>query len=148
MSIESEINEFIGFILEKDRTDDIDDLIVRLDRLALSLSKVEYEFDEKDYPESPKIEYNEVRKKVENRFPSLGYYNTVFEVLEIGESVSPIIGDAIDDLSDITQGLMKVSWCFQNTSENDALWHLENSYSTHWGRHLRGLQLYLYAFKH
>ncbi len=148
MSIEKEVNEFISFIFKKDEINDIDELIVQLDKLAVSLARVEYQFDEKDYPDSPRMEHDEIRKQVEKRFPSLGYYNTVFEVLEVGESVSPITGDAIDDISDITQDLMEVSWCFQNTSENDALWHLENSYSTHWGRHLRNLQLYLYAFKH
>ena len=109
MNIENEVNEFIRFIFESDEIDDINELIVRLDKLALSLSGIEYQFDESDYPDSPKMEYGLVSNQVRKRFPSLGYYNTVFEVLEVGESVVPSLGDAIDDISDITQDLMVVS---------------------------------------
>jgi hypothetical protein len=38
-----------------------------------------------------------------------------------------------------------VLWRWENTSQSDALWHLEFSYRTHWRAHLRGVQWYLEA---
>ena len=60
------------------------------------------------------------------------------------ENSDIIVGDAIDDICDIVGDLQEVLWCFENTSENDALWHYEINFRSHWGRHLRDLQLYLH----
>jgi len=145
MSIRAAIVEFIQYSLEIDRVEeDLNQLIIRLDKLALLASHVEYQFDDADYPESPGNDYTEVREKIKIRFPALGHYNTAAEVsVKIGNSTL-LIGDAIDDLVDILCDLKEVLWCFNNTSDNNALWHFEFGYRSHWGRHLRELQLYLH----
>lgn len=53
-------------------------------------------------------------------------------------------GEGRDDISDIVLDLKEVLWYFENTSKDNALWYFENSYKSHWGRHLRELQLYLH----
>ena len=145
MTIQELVKEFVVLVLERENElKDLSALIIALDKLACSLNDVSYEFDETDYPEVPENDYQVIRKIVEKRFPTLGYYNTSRDVSEHLETSEIIIGDAVDDISDIVGDLLDVLWCFENTSKNDALWHFENSFRSHWGRHLRELQLYLH----
>ncbi len=123
-------------------------LQIALDRLALSVSIADYTFDEGKYPEAPRREYNVVRDIVSVNFPDCGYYNVPLEISEkIGES-SLAVGDAIDDICDIARDMEEVLWCWENTSVDNALWHFRESFGSHWGKHLRDLQLYLYAKEH
>jgi hypothetical protein len=63
---------------------------------------------------------------------------------DIGES-KVLVGDGIDDIADILLDLKAVLWRFNNTSVDDALWDLKQSFQYHWGLHLRELQLYLHV---
>jgi len=120
-------------------------LRMALDRLALATHFVDFTFDGTDYPEAPKCEYNTKRQLISNAFPDLGYYNVASKIsVKIGDSAADV-GDAIDDICDIASDLEEVLWYWKNTSVDDALWHLDNSFTYHWGMHLRSLQLYLYA---
>ena len=47
-------------------------------------------------------------------------------------------------LADITRDFEQVLWRFEHTSVDDALWHLDLGYRTHWGYHMRSLQLFLF----
>jgi len=145
MNIETVINNFLDLVLEHDsKLEDLNELIIALDRLVITAHEIEYEFDEADYPNNSDFEYSEIRTVVAKRFPDLGLYNVALDVSEeIGNS-EIATGDAIDDITDITLDLLRVRWRFENTSTNDALWHYEFSYRSHWGRHLRDLQLYLH----
>jgi len=120
-------------------------LRLALDRLALAVHYTDGAFDETDYPEAPSREYKVVRELVSPNFPDLGYYNVVLGITEkIGEGQCAV-GDAIDDICDIARELEAVLWCWENTSVHDALWHFKFGFESHWGQHLRDLQLYLYA---
>ncbi len=145
MEIQKTIKEFLSFVLkEKQDEDDHSKLISLLDKLALLNSNISYNFDETDYPDAPEKDYKLIREKVEKRFPNFGNYNTVDYLSDkIGNS-KILVGDAIDDLSDIVCDLQVIIWCFENTSKDDALWNYKDSFITHWGRHLRDLQLYLH----
>ncbi|WP_435274602.1 DUF5063 domain-containing protein [Psychrobium sp. nBUS_13] len=104
-----------------------------------------YEFDENDYPSAPPSKYQEIRNKVESKFPELGMYHSASydkNLLISNETVA--VGDAVDDIADIVGDLIEIEWYFGNTSDADALWHLETSYRSHWGNDLREVQLYLY----
>ncbi|MFN7134579.1 MAG: DUF5063 domain-containing protein, partial [Myxococcales bacterium] len=59
-----------------------------------------------------------------------------------------MVGDAIDDIVDIANDLQQVVWRWETTSEADALWHFRFSFTSHWGAHLRALQLYLHERAH
>lgn len=120
-------------------------LILALDCLALAYSSVAYKFDETDFPDPPKIDAMELRSIISKRFPNYGLYNLPCEITtKIGET-EIIVGDAIDDIADITTDMQEIKWRWNNTSIDDALWHFRFGYRSHWGNHLRNLQFYLYA---
>jgi len=146
MDIKKTIEEFLLITIQsKTAQEDLFALIAVLDELACSTNNVNYVFDETDFPDSPQQDYQQIREKVRNAFPTLGYYNTAQETSENLEATEVVVGDSIDDITDIAIDLNDVLWCYSNTSENDAMWHYLNSYKTHWGKHLRELQLYLYG---
>lgn len=114
-----------------------------LDEIAFLSHGVRYEFDGRDYPDSPREEYDVLRKKAAERFPDFGFYNLPGSVTnEIAQSELHV-GDAIDDIADIARDLGEVVWRLENTSVDDALWYFVHSYTTHWSVHLRNLQWYL-----
>jgi hypothetical protein len=103
--------------------------------------------DETEYPESPVRDYSRWRELIGKRFQNFGYYNTPITISTgVGESEMGT-GDAIDDLADIANELLEILWLWENTSENNALWHFRLSYEVHWGSHLRSLQMYLHALR-
>lgn len=119
-------------------------LVRALDELAMATHSLQFKFDERDFPDSVTRDYQEVREIVSENFPDLGFYNVVLDVTDnIAESNNGV-GDAIDDICDIAGDLEEVLWCWENTSVDDALWHFELSFNSHWGKHLRDLQLYLH----
>lgn len=116
-----------------------------LDELALARHDVSFKFDPTEYPDAPDWPYEERRALVSERFPNYGMYNVVLSLTEqVGRS-EPAVGDAIDDIADIAGDLAEVAWAWEHTSEANALWYFENSFTTHMGEHLRHLQLYLYS---
>ena len=148
-----EIKDSIEFFLKVVAGSGTDDereanLLLALDRLALSYHFANFKFDEKDYPEPPHRTYQAMREVVSATFPNLGYYNVAADISEkIVESLTNV-GDAIDDICDIAGELENVLWCWDNTTVDNALWHFRFGYESHWGKHLRDLQLYLYAKEH
>jgi hypothetical protein len=115
-----------------------------LDQLAFAQHAVAYTFDEKEYPDAPPQDAKNLRRAIERGFPDLGYYNVPNCITEhIGETKTNV-GDAIDDIADITEELYDVRWYWANTSVDNALCHFQNSYWSHWEEHLRTLQLYLH----
>jgi hypothetical protein len=115
--------------------------------LAIAVRDISFEFDEADYLDDPKEDYQAIYKVVGARFPALGYYNVPSSITkELGESKG-LLGDGIDDIVDILFDLKGVLWRLDNTSVDDALWDLNQSFQYHWGRHLRDLQLYLHVLE-
>lgn len=110
----------------------------------MATHEIQYKFDNTDYDDNSNHEYSETRKKVEKRFPKLGFYNLALDVTENIGTSDVVTGDAIDDITDIVKDLLDVQWRFENTSDNDALFNFEFSFRTHWGRHLRILQFYVH----
>lgn len=91
--------------------------------------------------EAPPSEIDTTHAEVAARFPDLGLYGTVFGIDVPGEAV---VGDAIDDIMDITNDLKEVLWRFDRFGDDDAHWHFRMLFEIHWGEHLRGLAYYLY----
>ncbi|HNP36027.1 MAG TPA: DUF5063 domain-containing protein [Woeseiaceae bacterium] len=147
--IRNAIRDYLNLVESTDgSTEDAESRLVPvLDRLALAQSFVSFTFDETDYPDSPDQNYDDLRKLVSKRFPNYGYYNVADPITSnIGEAGASV-GDAIDDLADIARDLYDVEWYWANTSEANALFHLQQSYRTHWRRHLREFQVYLDALE-
>ncbi len=148
--IHSSIISFLE-LLENEKSNtsiETESLEFALDRLALISHFVSNISDTgEEYSEAPVSNYARWRALAEKRFPSLGYYNIPSKIsVSVGEAELHT-GDALDDLADIANELSEFVWRWQNNSENDALWHLRFSYKTHWGSHLRSLQMYLHALR-
>ncbi len=145
----SDIRAAIGQFLclfeggERNVADDEEALPLLLDQLAFAQHFVRFTFDAADYPDSPRRDQGEFRGVVAQRFPNYGYYNLPEVVTKEIARSKCLVADAIDDILDIGNDLLEVEWRWKNTSEADALWHFQNSYSSHWQAHLRGLQIYL-----
>jgi len=145
MDIQSSINEFLSFVQSNPQvTPELGELIEHLDLLSVCSHVSDIEFDENEYPEPPEKNYSETRKDLERKFPKLGFYYSVDSDVSSEESAEVTIGDAIDDLADIVGDLTEVQWYFENTSRNNALWHFQLGYTSHWGLHLKELQLFLH----
>ena len=93
--------------------------------------------------EAPRREYNAIRAEVGLRFPSYGLYRSA--------GTEPddefLVGDAIDDITDIAMDLSGVLWLWENVGEADALWQFHFDFGAHWGSHLRGLQWYVHELE-
>lgn len=135
------------FETESDVESSQEKLTLALDRLALAYNFVEYEFDETNYPDAPRKDYNELRAIASNLFPTYGFYNVVNNLSVNVGLPSEAVGDAIDDIVDIAKDLYEVEWLWENTTEDNALWQFSFGYTSHWGEHLRWLQLYILAEK-
>ena len=146
MNIKAVIENYLTILTPSkgEESDKIQKLILSLDELALISHKVDYTFDKKDYPEPPKKDYKAARESIAKLFPSLGYYNIALDISDNIERSSMSVGDAINDIVDIAGDLKEVLWRYENTSEADALFHFQLLFRSHWGMHLRSLQLYLH----
>jgi hypothetical protein len=116
-------------------------LALALDRLALAYHFADAPFDETQYPDPARADYQALYERIKVRFPRLGYYDDKIGLVEKSERS---IGDAAEDLADIAVDLQDVLLRRQANGERDALWHFRFGFETHWGRHLRCLQLYLH----
>lgn len=140
--IHDAITRFVRYATEPGEKSPLDFLRI-CDLLLASYHHSPDVFDERDWPEPPDVEYRDIRSKVEKCFPDYGLYNLPDHVLaHIAES-GVIVGDAIDDITDLVKDLQEVLWRYDHTSEIDAMWHFRFGYGSHWGRHLRDLQFYL-----
>jgi hypothetical protein len=141
--------EFLALIEQGKATPEANLLALELslDRLALAHNFVEFEYDEHEYPDAPRESYDQLRLLATQRFPDFGYYNEAEDLSDRIAESSIIVGDAIDDIADLARDLREVLWCWEHTSTEDALWHFQFGYESHWGAHLRRLQLYVYELK-
>ncbi|MEN9564423.1 MAG: hypothetical protein RIR73_2667 [Chloroflexota bacterium] len=132
----------------EDEFENVRALVRVLDDLARAYHFVIYEFDGQanDPPAHDLQLYSAMRNLAGSKFPTLGDYSTV-DPLEVPTS-EILTGDALDDIADIACDLQDVLWCLENTSESNALFHFQIRYDSHWGRHLRYLQVYLYEILH
>jgi hypothetical protein len=129
--------------IDRKAEEDAELLPVLLDQLAFAQHFMRFTFDPTEYPDSPRRDQAELRAIVSRRFPDFGFYNVPESVTKDISESKCMVADAIDDLLDIYNDLQDVEWRWSNTSEADALWHFEHSYSSHWQGHLRGLQFYI-----
>jgi hypothetical protein len=142
------VREFFNFIqspnLETEPYTNIRSLVSILDKLAFAYHHVNFQFDENagDPPGHDHQMYTRFREMASQKFPLLSFYREV-NPLEL-EETQDMMGDALDDLADIACDLQDVLWCLEHTTEEDALWHFQFGYESHWGRHMRYLQTYLY----
>jgi hypothetical protein len=120
-------------------------LRLALDRLALASHFAATPFDDEDHADPPGEGYDELRARIAPLFPELGLYNVARDLETNVGATEVLVGDAIDDIVDIARDLSDVARRWETTSVADALWHFRFGFRSHWGQHLRSLQLYLHA---
>lgn len=92
--------------------------------------------------EAPRAEGPVLYQQLSARFPTYGLYPVSDPIASI--EAAAMMGDAIDDLVDLTLDMREVIWLADNIGLDDAHWSLRLHYF-HWGRHARELALYLHA---
>ena len=133
--------------------DDEINLDDNLNKLNMFLDEISFAYHStpdvkgETFADTQKQNYTAIRSLVIRHFPELGLYNLPQAITDHIGQTDIVVGDAVDDLTDIVCDLSGVIWCFEHTDENDALWHLRFGYQHHWGKHLRTLQLYLYSLQ-
>ena len=101
------------------------------------------EFDEKEYPPEPNFNYQEIRKNLSANFPDFGLYHIAYDCHLIEKDADLVMGDAMDDLTDIIRDMLSVKWKYENTSIADAKWEFDFSMSIHSESHLVNFLKYL-----
>lgn len=119
------------------------ELLPALDDLAAAYHQTPEGDPAKEDATPPRSDYQERRNSLARRFPGFGYYAVSDPTEPVNDEA--MVGDAIDDLADISADLEEVIWRFQNLGPDDAHWHFRFLFEIHWGMHLRELSLYLHA---
>jgi hypothetical protein len=138
------IQTFLDTVDDSSRSehDSIGALMASLDELVASVHGVSFVFDNTEYDEPPSANHTDTYRRVAARYPSFGYYNIPLDVSEKISDTTLAVGDAISDVAEIYDDMQAILWRFKYTSKADALFHFQLGYRSHWGRHLRELQLY------
>lgn len=105
--------------------------------------EINYEFDDTDYGEFETTQLTNIRSNIKSNFKNFGLYKTVTDIQNINNLSSCAIGDAVDDLTDITIDLLEIKWRLENTSINDALWFFELIFKSHTQQHILSLLNYM-----
>lgn len=140
------IRDVLGVVEDASRPESeaIEALEAALDGLVECVHGIRFEFDSTEYPEPPRKDPKATYQRVAQRYPSFGLYNMPRAVSDKISTTELTVGDAVSDVAEICDDLQEILWRFQHTSEADALFHFQLGYRSHWGRHLRELQLYVH----
>jgi hypothetical protein len=145
MEVETAINEYSNVLFHSNLAEHerIAEIVVILDKLVFLANTCQFKTDDRAFPERPDPDFKELYNKIGKRFPSLGLYDEATHSSELVGNFT-LVGDAIDDLEDVSRDLDEVKWRMANTSRDDALEHFRFPLRCHWGSHSRHLQLYLH----
>lgn len=110
-------------------------LLAALDRLVAAYHDTPDATPSDTDLEAPRQDGASLYKEVAERFPEYGPYT-------LHEGAARM-GDAVDDLADLTLDMREVVWLAENLGVEDAHCSFRLCFS-HWGRHARKLSLYLH----
>jgi hypothetical protein len=141
-------NDWLRFVGEPDPVSE-DDLL-RLDAILDKLSVIRHELGpigdlefQDGATDPPRGDQGELRTRLSKRFPMLGFYHIPETVTTDFSRTGVHLGDAIDDILDITNELSDVVWLVEQERPLEACWHFGFSYDHHWRYHVRCLLWYL-----
>ncbi|GER61029.1 hypothetical protein ULMA_31370 [Patiriisocius marinus] len=145
----SELKKLIDRIVEFGTNENLvsENKVLEIQQLLVGIYaeylNVETEFDDKDYEEPLRLDYDGLRSIVSEHFPDFGWYHSVWESHKLLEDAELTTGDAIDDLTDIVKDLIEVQWRLENNSEKDGLYQFEFLMRYHSEQHLVDFLKYL-----
>jgi hypothetical protein len=133
--------QFLNVVWEGEAPSDAT-LAAALDRLLAAYHDAPNTNPSDSELEAPRQNGEALYKELAERFPDYGHYPIADPAGELSES--PMMGDAIDDLADLTLDIREVIWLADHVGPDDAYWSFRLHFF-HWGRHARELSLYLHA---
>lgn len=138
------INEIVKYGLEpnveeQDKERRLERNLVKIYNLYF---QIDYAEDDNEYPEFEKS-YDEIRKNVESNFKDYGYYKKIADINNLDNFDDVVVGDAIDDLTDIILELLEVKSRIENNGMNDGPYYFEFAFSSHIQSHLINLLKYI-----
>jgi hypothetical protein len=101
--------------------------------------EVQIENDNVDYPDFDKSSLPDIKKNIESNFKNFGFYKVIIDKNDFSNMNEHGLGDAIDDLVDITFDLLEVKWRIENNSLNDGLWYFKFIFQAHTQQHILDL---------
>ncbi len=104
---------------------------------------IEYKFDESDFEDFDNEKFPYIRENIESNFPEFGLYKMIMDIRDLDNEVNNGIGDAIDDLTDITLDLLEIKWRIENNSLEDGLWYFKLIFYSHTQQHILDLLNYM-----
>ena len=139
------INEIVKYGLQPNLTvTDKEELLERnLVKIYDLYFDIKYVFDETDFPDFDKSQYTNIRQNVKSNFKDYGLYKTNLNIKDINDLKDNVIGDAIDDLTDIIFDLLEIKWRIENNSLADGLWFFKLTFFTHTQQHILELLNYM-----
>jgi hypothetical protein len=129
--------------------EELPQLVRLLDELAVTLPPWDGEPPASD-DDPPGRDAGARRESLCARFPDFGFYRVVVpaEPDDGGDDGAVTLGDAVDDLLDITSDLLDARWYREHGAAGDGERCAGEMFHYHWGRHLRDLQSYLHRRLH
>ena len=132
---------FLAVVWDAEPPNDTE-LLAALDRLVAVYPETPDAMPTDTELDAPRSDGPRLYKEVAARFPDYGLY-PVSDPTASPEDAA-MMGDAIDDLADLTSDMRDVVWYADNLGPDDAHWSFR-LHHFHWGRHARELSLYLFA---
>ena len=89
-----------------------------------------------------------IKQLVHERFPHFGHYSFTGYGNNGKDSVEEhdlVTGNAIDDITTITNVFYEILGRFENIDTHEALFYLEDNFKYCWGGNLKNLQMYLHS---
>jgi hypothetical protein len=136
------VQRFVDYVTDSGEKND-ETLLQICDDVVYAFNGVNDTFDCNGYLAYQGPDYATLRAKISLLFPLYGHYCLSAMHMDQFEP-NALVGDAFDDLTDLVLDFSEILWRFEQTSPANALWHFQNGYWSHWGFHLRNLQLYLF----
>ena len=132
---------FLRLVWEGDAPAD-EALLAALDRLIAAYHDTPNANPSDDDQDPPREDGASLHRQLAERFPTYGFY-PVSDPADPPNSAA-LVGDAIDDLADLTLDMREAVWLADHASVDDAHWSYRLHFP-HWGRHARELSLYIHA---
>lgn len=139
------INEIVKYGLQPNLTvSDRDKLLEKnLIKIYSFFFDIQYEYDDKEYPDFDKTQFPDIVQNIKSNFKEFGFYKTILDINDIDNNTDIALGDAIDDLSDVTIDLLEIKWRIENNSLNDGLFFFEMIFPFHTQQHILDLLNYM-----
>ncbi|TGM66495.1 DUF5063 domain-containing protein [Leptospira meyeri] len=146
------LKEIINWSNEFQNLEDKPDILMRqLLEVHSNLYSINYEIDDKEYPNCPERDYQkdyqEIRKNIEINFPEFTPYNVISDITFQSKDNEIYLADPYDDLTDLIIDFKDFVWYLENTSINNGIMYFRNGYTFHWGKHISDLTYYLLHLK-